>query len=67
MNWLSLRKNRSKLETSGELLIILEESIEEHSSTLPGHWSGGCSYVNRGSLVIYLVFKKKKKKRDLTI
>ena len=61
MNWLSLRKNRSKLETSGELLIILEESIEEHSSTLPGHWSGGYSYVNRGSLVIYLVFKKKEK------
>jgi hypothetical protein len=32
MNQLSLRKNRLKLETSGELPIILEESIEEYMS-----------------------------------
>ena len=33
MNRLSLRNNRLKLETSGELPIILEESMEEHIST----------------------------------
>ena len=33
MNRLSLRNNRLKLETSGELLIILEESREEYTSS----------------------------------
>ena len=33
MNWLSLRNNRLKLETSGELPIILEESIAEYTPT----------------------------------
>ena len=32
MDWLSLRNNRLKLETLGELPIILEESIEEYIS-----------------------------------
>ena len=32
MNRLGLRNNRLKLETSGELLIILEESIQEYTS-----------------------------------
>jgi hypothetical protein len=30
MNWLSMRNNWLKLQTSGELSIILEESIEEY-------------------------------------
>ena len=32
MNWLSLRNNQLKFETSGELPIILEESIEYTSN-----------------------------------
>ena len=32
MNWLSLRNNQLKLETIGESLVIVEESIEEYTS-----------------------------------
>ena len=32
MNWLSLRNNRLMLETSGEILIIVEKSMEEYTS-----------------------------------
>ena len=44
MDWLSLRNNRLKLETLGELPIILEESIEEYISNELKQ-NGRCQHV----------------------
>jgi hypothetical protein len=47
MNRLSFRNNQLKLETSRELPFILEESIEEYTSTEESSKTGRCLTCNR--------------------
>ena len=44
MNRLSMKNNQSKLETSEELLLILEESTQEYTS-MNENKTGRCQHV----------------------
>jgi hypothetical protein len=54
MNWLSLRNNRLKLETSGELWIILEESMKEYimNESKQNRKMSTCNWLDLESLSI---------------